>query len=85
MKHTLVRTALKNGVVFEINYVGALGGDHDATLVDTGAAESGAAAKRNWWATAKEVTRVTKGKGLIVSGGVVAEADYRAPRDVANL
>ncbi|KAJ7360945.1 PHP domain-like protein [Mycena albidolilacea] len=85
MKHTLVRTALKNGVVFEINYVGALGGDHDAILVDAGAAESGAAAKRNWWATAKEVARVTKGKGLIVSGGVVAEADYRAPRDVANL
>ncbi|KAJ7696747.1 RNase P subunit p30-domain-containing protein [Mycena rosella] len=85
MKHTLVRTALKNGAVFEINYVGALGGDHDAVLVDAGAAESGAAAKRNWWATAKEVTRVTKGKGLIVSGGVVAEADLRAPKDVANL
>ncbi|KAF7340941.1 hypothetical protein MSAN_02079200 [Mycena sanguinolenta] len=85
MKHTLVRTALKNGAVFEISYVGALGGDHDPTLVDAGAAEGGAAAKRNWWATAKEVVRVTKGKGLLVSGGVVAEADYRAPRDVANL
>ncbi|KAJ7239768.1 PHP domain-like protein, partial [Mycena haematopus] len=85
MKHTLVRTALKNGAVFEINYVGALGGDNDATMVDAGAAESGAAAKRNWWATAKEVTRVTKGKGLVVSGGVVTEADYRAPKDVANL
>ncbi|KAF7347217.1 hypothetical protein MVEN_01476600 [Mycena venus] len=85
MKHTLVRTALKHGVVFEINYVGALGGDNDATFVEAGAAESGAAAKRNWWATAKEVTRVTKGKGLIVSGGVTTEADYRAPKDVANL
>ncbi|KAJ7174267.1 PHP domain-like protein [Mycena filopes] len=85
MKHTLVRTALKNGAVFEISYVGALGGAHDATLTDAGAAESGQTAKRNWWASAKEVTRVTKGKGLIVSGGVVAEADLRAPRDVANL
>ncbi|KAJ6601098.1 PHP domain-like protein [Mycena vulgaris] len=85
MKHTLVRTALKNGAVFEINYVGALGGDNDAILVEAGAAESGASAKRNWWATAKEVTRVTKGKGLIVSGGVVAEADLRAPKDVSNL
>ncbi|KAJ6541642.1 RNase P subunit p30-domain-containing protein, partial [Mycena capillaripes] len=85
MKHTLVRTALKNGAVFEISYVGALGGDNDATLVEAGAAESGATAKRNWWATAKEVTRVTKGKGLIVSGGVVTEADFRAPKDVSNL
>ncbi|KAJ7631669.1 PHP domain-like protein [Mycena polygramma] len=85
MKHTLVRTALKNGAVFEINYVGALGGDNDATLVEAGAAESGAGAKRNWWSTAKEVTRVTKGKGLIVSGGVVTEADFRAPKDLANL
>ncbi|KAJ7726358.1 PHP domain-like protein [Mycena metata] len=85
MKHTLVRTALKNGAVFEINYVGALGGDHDVALIEAGAAESGAAAKRNWWATAKEVTRVTKGKGLVVSGGVVAAADLRAPKDVANL
>lgn len=85
MKHTLVRTALKNGAVFEINYVGALGGDHDITLIEAGAAESGATAKRNWWATAKEVTRVTKGKGLVVSGGVVAAGDLRAPKDVANL
>ncbi|KAJ7729107.1 PHP domain-like protein [Mycena maculata] len=85
MKHTLVRTALKNGAVFEISYVGALGGDNDSTLVEAGAAESGASAKRNWWATAKEVTRVTKGKGLIVSGGVVTEADFRSPRDVSNL
>ncbi|KAJ7447197.1 PHP domain-like protein [Mycena latifolia] len=85
MKHTLVRTALKNGAVFEINYVGALGGDNDTVLVEAGAAESGASAKRNWWATAKEVTRVTKGKGLIVSGGVVTEADLRAPKDVSNL
>ncbi|KAJ7144800.1 PHP domain-like protein [Mycena crocata] len=85
MKHTLVRTALKNGAVFEINYVGALGGDNDAVLVEAGAAENGASAKQNWWATAKEVTRVTKGKGLIVSGGVVTKADLRAPRDVSNL
>ena len=29
--------------------------------------------------------RVTKGKGILVSGGVFNEADLRAPRDVANL
>ncbi|KAJ7212241.1 RNase P subunit p30-domain-containing protein [Mycena pura] len=85
LKHTLVRTALKNGAVFEINYVGALGGENEAVLVEAGAAESGVTAKRNWWAVAKEVARVTKGKGILVSGGVVAEADLRAPRDVANL
>ncbi|KAF8878521.1 RNase P subunit p30-domain-containing protein [Infundibulicybe gibba] len=77
LKHTLVRTALKNGVVFEIPYVGALGGENDAVLSDAGAAESGPGAKRNWWAASKELVRVTKGKGLIVGGG--------APRDVVNL
>ncbi|KAF8879267.1 RNase P subunit p30-domain-containing protein [Infundibulicybe gibba] len=85
LKHTLVRTALKNGAVFEIPYVGALGGENDAALSDAGAAESGSGAKRNWWAASKELVRVTKGKGLIVGGGVVAEADCRAPRDVVNL
>ncbi|KAF6742557.1 PHP domain-like protein [Ephemerocybe angulata] len=85
LKHTLIRTALKNSAVFEINYVGALGGDNDPLMVDADAAENGASAKRNWWASAREVVRVTKGKGLLVSSGVVSEADFRAPRDVGNL
>ena len=85
LKHTLIRTAIKNGAVFEINYVGALGGESDATLVEANVAESGPSAKRNWWAGTRELVRVTKGKGLIISGGVVAEADLRPPRDVANL
>jgi ribonuclease P/MRP protein subunit RPP1 len=71
--------------VFEIGYCGALGGESEALLVDAGAAENGSNAKRNWWAAAREVVRVTKGKNLIVSGGVVTSADLRAPRDVANL
>ncbi|CAK5264304.1 unnamed protein product [Mycena citricolor] len=85
MKHTLVRTAIKHGAVFEINYVGALGGEHEPIVSEAGYAETGPQAKRNWWATAKEIVRVSKGKGIVVSGGVVAEADLRAPRDVANL
>ncbi|KAJ3751965.1 RNase P subunit p30-domain-containing protein [Lentinula raphanica] len=86
LKHTLIRTAIKNGAVFEINYVGALGGESDSILLEAGAADAnGANGKRNWWAAAKELVRVTKGKGVIVSGGVVAQADLRAPRDVANL
>ncbi|KAH9476298.1 Ribonuclease P protein subunit p30 [Psilocybe cubensis] len=85
LKHTLIRTALKNGAVFEINYVGALGGENDPVLVDANVAESGASAKRNWWASTRELVRVTKGKGLIVSGGVIAEADLRSPRDIGNI
>ena len=85
LKHTVVRTAIKNGAVFEINYVGAIGGENDPLIVDANVAESGSNAKRNWWAMARELVRVTKGKGLLVSGGVFAEVDHRAPRDIANL
>ncbi|KAH8107300.1 RNase P subunit p30-domain-containing protein [Phellopilus nigrolimitatus] len=70
LKHTLVRTAVKNGAVFEIIYAGVLQGEDE---------------RRNWWASARELSRVTKGKGLIVSGGVEADTDLRAPRDVVNL
>ena len=65
----MIRTALRNGAVFEIPY---------ATALDS-------AAKRNWWAAAREVVRVTKGKGLIVTGGGMEAADLRAPRDIGNL
>ncbi|KAI0723185.1 PHP domain-like protein, partial [Earliella scabrosa] len=85
LKHTLVRAALKNGAVFEINYVGALRGEGDPALTIPSGSESGAGAKRNWWAAAREVARVTKGKGILVSGGVFNDADLRAPRDIANL
>ncbi|KAF8623254.1 hypothetical protein AX17_007500 [Amanita inopinata Kibby_2008] len=85
LKHTLIRTALKNGATFEINYVGALGGENEHVLSEAGYAEAGQVAKRNWWASAREVVRVTKGKGVVVSGGAVNDADLRAPRDVANL
>lgn len=65
----MVRTALRNGAVFEIPYASALDN----------------IAKRNWWAAAREVVRVTKGKGLIVTGGGMDVTDLRAPRDVGNL
>ncbi|KAL1743233.1 RNase P subunit p30-domain-containing protein [Schizophyllum fasciatum] len=85
MKHTPVRTALKNGAVFELTYVGALGGRNDESLVDAGAAENGPNAKKNWWSAARELARVTKGKGILVSSGACSDADLRAPRDVGNL
>ncbi|KAL4066085.1 RNase P subunit p30-domain-containing protein [Scleroderma citrinum] len=70
LKHTLVQAAIKNG---------ATGG------LAFGVSDSGLNTKRNWWAAAQEVVRTTKGKGIIVSGGALAEADYRGPRDVQNL
>jgi ribonuclease P/MRP protein subunit RPP1 len=85
LKHTMVRTAIKNGAVFEISYAGALGGDGDPALGSAGGSESGASGKRNWWAAAREVVRVTKGKGIVVTSGVTNIADLRAPRDVGNL
>lgn len=85
LKHTLIRTAIKNGAVFEISYVGALGGENHPILVDADGAENGSGAKKNWWAAAKELVRVTKGKSLLISGGVMSDADLRAPRDVGNL
>jgi len=85
LKHTLIRSAIKNGSVFEINYVGCLGGEHEPTLTEANAAESGPSAKRNWWAASRELIRVTKGKGLLICGGVISENDLRAPRDIANM
>jgi ribonuclease P/MRP protein subunit RPP1 len=85
LKHTLVRTAIKNGAVFEINYAGAIGGESDASLSTFGVSDTGVSGKRNWWAAAREVVRVAKGKGIVVSGGVASEADYRGPKDIANL
>jgi len=56
--------------VFEVDYVGAVGPEND---------------RRNWWGGAREVARVTKGKGILVSGGAEEDKYIRAPRDAANL
>ncbi|EKM52974.1 uncharacterized protein PHACADRAFT_30094 [Phanerochaete carnosa HHB-10118-sp] len=85
LKHTMVRTALKNGTVFEVPYAGALGAESDTAGALVGGSEGGSGAKRNWWAAAREVVRVTKGKGIIVTGGVMNQVDLRAPRDIGNL
>ncbi|TCD63235.1 hypothetical protein EIP91_005820 [Steccherinum ochraceum] len=85
LKHTLVKTAIKNGAVFEIPYAGALGSEPDPALGSVAAGESGSGGKRNWWAAAREVVRVTKGKGFIVTSGAVNQTSLRAPKDVGNL
>lgn len=77
LKHTLVRTAIKNGAVFELSLAGALR-ERDGKGKDEGE-------RRNWWAAGREVTRVSKGKGMIVSGGADALTELRAPKDAENL
>lgn len=62
-----------------MNYSGAFGSDPDAF------GTASPTIKRNWWAAAREVIRVTKGKGVIVSGGITNEPDLRNPRDIINL
>ncbi|KAG9118996.1 hypothetical protein FRC07_006206 [Ceratobasidium sp. 392] len=71
LKLSLVRTAIRNGAAFEICYSGALASDEPA--------------RRNWWAGAREVTRATKGKGILLTGGGQKIADLRAPLDAINL
>ncbi|TFK65934.1 PHP domain-like protein [Pluteus cervinus] len=95
IKHTLVRTAKRNGAAFEVAYVGSLGGEGVDALnesgEDSGLSGSNVSAnvrsdvKRNWWTGAREIVRVAKGSGIIVSGGVADPMDLRAPRDVGNL
>lgn len=71
-KHTLVRMAIKNGAVFEVAYSPAVGG-------------AGESERRNWWANVRELTRVTRGKGVIFSSGSNEVGDVRAPGDVVNM
>ncbi|KAF9512916.1 hypothetical protein BS47DRAFT_1329986 [Hydnum rufescens UP504] len=72
LKHTLIRTAIRNGAVFEIPYAPALSPNDEHK-------------RRNWWANAREVARVTHGKSILLSGGGQTIADLRAPLDVANV
>jgi ribonuclease P/MRP protein subunit RPP1 len=72
LKHTLIRTAIRNGAVFEIPYALALSPNDEHK-------------RRNWWANAREVARVTHGKSILLSGGGQTIADLRAPLDVANV
>ncbi|CAE6505982.1 unnamed protein product [Rhizoctonia solani] len=71
MKPSMVRTAIRNGGVFEISYAGALASDESA--------------RRNWWSGAREIARATKGKALLLSSGAQVTSDLRAPMDAINL
>ena len=54
LKHTLVKTAIRNGAMFEVCYTGVLS-------VDEGV-------RRAWWGCAREAVRACQ-KGIVFSSG----------------
>ncbi|KAF8342894.1 RNase P subunit p30-domain-containing protein [Cantharellus anzutake] len=71
-KHSLIRTAIRNGVVFEIPYAPVISPNSEYR-------------RRTWWANAMELCRMTNGKNIIFGSGTKVISDLRAPLDVANL
>ncbi|CBQ73525.1 related to Ribonuclease P protein subunit p30 [Sporisorium reilianum SRZ2] len=72
LKRSTVNAALENGVQFEITYAQAVG--DDATK-----------ARRNLISGARDLLRVTNGKGVFFSSGATHALSLRAPYDVINL
>lgn len=77
LKRSTVGAALANGVVFEITYGDALDPSREVRDVPT--------ARRNLFSNARDLLRVTNGKGVIFSSGALAAMSLRAPYDVMNL
>jgi len=81
LKRSTVSAALANGVVFEITY-------GDALQTPTNVEGSGmdlTAARRNVFSGAREILRVTNGKGVILSSAARDALGLRAPYDVMNF
>ncbi|ORY33779.1 RNase P subunit p30-domain-containing protein [Naematelia encephala] len=75
-----IRQAQRLGVVFEILYSAALFPPSSVS------AETARRYRQNWMTNAKEVVRVTGGKGVIFSSGPGGSAEgLRGPQDVVNL
>ena len=72
------------GPVLPLHVAGAVSGSSGEGS-SSGVDREAEGLRRNWWAAAREVMRVTKGKGLVVSGGAENVGDIRAPRDAENL
>ncbi|GAC95271.1 hypothetical protein PHSY_002846 [Pseudozyma hubeiensis SY62] len=72
LKRSTVNAALENGVQFEITYSQAV--SDDATK-----------ARRNLISGARDLLRVTNGKGVFFSSGATQVLSLRAPYDVINL
>jgi ribonuclease P/MRP protein subunit RPP1 len=92
LKRSSIGAALANGVVFEICYGAAVGAE-DVYAVERAAGATGnsgnrgsvSAARRNLIAGARELLRVTNGKGIIFSSGASDLLGLRGPADVMNL
>ena len=80
LKRSTIGAALANGVVFEITY-GAAVDPANAT----GEARDVSTLRRNLFSGARDLLRVTNGKGVIFSSGACAALGLRAPYDVMNL
>lgn len=72
LKRSTVNAALENGVQFEITYAQAVNDD-------------GSKARRNLISGARDLLRVTNGKGVFFSSGATDALSLRAPYDVINL
>ncbi|SNX85121.1 related to Ribonuclease P protein subunit p30 [Melanopsichium pennsylvanicum] len=72
LKRSTVHAALENGVQFEITYSQAVSDD-------------GTKARRNLISGARDLLRVTNGKGIFFSSGATEALSLRAPFDVINL
>lgn len=72
LKRSTVNAALENGVQFEITYGQAVSDD-------------GSKARRNLISGARDLLRVTNGKGVFFSSGATDALSLRAPYDVINL
>ena len=76
LKRSTVNAALANGVVFEICY---------SKVVSRGDGEDQSRIRRNIISAARDILRITDGKGVIFSSGAADVLGLRGPQDVINL
>lgn len=80
LKRSTIGAALANGVVFEITYGAVVEPDKDS-----GEVQDISSLRRNLFSGARDLLRVTNGKGVIFSSGAKKALGLRAPYDVMNL
>lgn len=83
LKRSTISAALANGVVFEITYGSAV--DPGNAVNDAGEARDVSTLRRNLFSGARDLLRVTNGKGVIFSSSARTALGLRAPYDVMNL
>lgn len=85
LKRSTVGAALANGVVFEVCYGEALALPEGAEAVPGKGEEETERRRRNVIGGARELMRVTNGRGIIMSSGACQLLGIRGPYDVVNL